>query len=68
MTIPVLCFTNVDEFKNEDWPREMVCRPMVGDMVESASGKQLRVVQVAHSLSPHRSEPTPLLKVELMRG
>jgi hypothetical protein len=73
--IKVRCRTNLDEFKREDWPQTMVCRPIVGDRVESKDGRQLRVVGITHSRVPvYLSEeanklltdgPEPMLIVEL---
>lgn len=54
--IPVSCHTNLD-LRNERWPDELPCRPMVGDLIESAtewSGKfrlSLKVVAVRFEYS-----------------
>lgn len=45
----VFCRTALDAFKRERWPEEMVCRPIVGDYVQSEDGIRLRVVSVTHS-------------------
>lgn len=66
MPVSVFCFTNIDDFKHEDWPAHMVCRPMVGDYVRSASGQQLKVIQVTHQIAGDQlNDPAPILKVEL---
>lgn len=48
MTIRVSCFTNIDEYKQEAWPEKMICRPVVGDWVQSHSGKKLQIVAITH--------------------
>lgn len=66
MPVSVFCFTNIDDFKHEEWPREMVCRPVVGDYVRSQGGQQLKVIQVTHLIAHDQlTDPAPLLKVEL---
>ncbi|KKL72051.1 hypothetical protein LCGC14_2088810 [marine sediment metagenome] len=70
MPIHVICRTNLDAFARETWPKEMACRPVVGDMVESAAGKVLRVIGITHSYgevmgSVGHMVTRPLLKVEL---
>ncbi|KKM02688.1 hypothetical protein LCGC14_1781920 [marine sediment metagenome] len=68
-SIPVICFTNLDDYSREDWPTEFSCRPMVGDVVQSCGGKELKVVRVTHRASPldcsGRLDLRPHLKVEL---
>lgn len=49
MEVDVKCHTNIDAYKHENWPRTFQCRPEVGDLVESASGKVLKIVQLTHS-------------------
>jgi len=46
----VRCRTNLDNYKQEHWPEEVCCRPMVGDSVVSESGKRLRIVGITHGL------------------
>jgi hypothetical protein len=71
MPIHVICRTNLDAFARETWPKQMACRPVVGDSVESDSGKVLRVIGVTHCTAPvprpapHPPYPGPVLKVEL---
>lgn len=70
MPIHVICRTNLDAFAREAWPKEMACRPVVGDRVESTAGKVLQVVGVTHCMvliargisCPY---PEPGLRVEL---
>ena len=51
MSIDVRCHTNLDLHPCEEWPSELTCRPVVGDIIESSTGLELQVVRVAHS--PH---------------
>ena len=58
----VICQTNLDLYKKYDWPTEMVCRPLVGDWVESTGGARLKVCGVTHtgaSIRPTHSVGTP---------
>lgn len=63
--IPCICFTNLDEFAREQWPNFVACRPIVGDKVESSSGKQLKVCAITHSMSQGKN--FPVLRIELHR-
>lgn len=71
--IPVSCRTNLDEYKRERWPVEMVVRPLVGDPVRSLSGRTLKVVSVTHTVREGRSissverELVPILEIELYK-
>jgi len=56
------CVTNLDGFKDENWPTKFSCKPGAGDCVEAASGKMLRVVSVTHRIRPNGD---PALRVEL---
>jgi len=38
------CHTNLDLHFSEQWPEELPCRPMVGDIIVSSTGLELRVV------------------------
>ena len=71
----VLCQTNLDAnldgYYKEQWPTEMVCRPQKGDLVESESGKVLKICGITHSvirgsLDP-QSEKEPILLIELTK-
>lgn len=61
------CFTNLDDFKREDWPDEFAFPPRVGDYVESRSGKRLKVVSIMHSGGYTGPSSRPLVVVELHR-
>ncbi len=70
--INVACFTNLDAYKPEKWPRQLACRPQVGDTVESDTGKRLKVIQIIHvnfyGIDDRRTPTaTPILRVELNR-
>ena len=51
MSIDVRCHTNLDLHPCEEWPSELTCRPVVGDIIKSSTGLELQVVRVVHS--PH---------------
>jgi hypothetical protein len=44
--IPAQCYTNLDEYKQEEWPRMFPQAPRIGDRVEAKSRKQLYVCGV----------------------
>ncbi len=56
------CFTNLDEYRRENWPTAFIAVPRAGESVESTSGRSLRVVHVTH-LESRRDEPR--IKIEL---
>jgi hypothetical protein len=77
------CFTNIDEAKNERWPKEFVALPRVGDSVEARSGRVLKVVEVTHTMITVRDHEEagdlgvdyspiithePRIKIELHKG
>lgn len=65
--ILVHCHTNIDQYRCERWPREMCCRPQIGDSVESESGKVLKVCQITHRMGELNGQTYPMLFVELHR-
>jgi hypothetical protein len=45
----IACFTNIDAMKGEKWPTfSEGLRPRVGELVQSVSGKTLRVVAITY--------------------
>ena len=63
------CHTNIDDFKQVEWPTEFVAVPRVGERVQGKCGKTLKVVQVTHLMrrvSGYTSEE-PCVSVELHR-
>ncbi len=66
-SIKVSCFTNLDQYSMEEWPREMACRPVVGDWVVAKSGKRLVIVSIDHCFNFNDSHGHPYLRVELYR-
>jgi hypothetical protein len=44
MTVRITCFTNIDEYKNEEWATELPAVPMVGQWMASRTGKILAIV------------------------
>ena len=63
-SIPVHCHTNLDAYQRETFPRAMAVRPMIGDRVESISGKTLRIVDITHKTTG-ASNNDPCLYIEL---
>lgn len=67
-----VCFTNIDEYKREEWPTDFVFPPQVGNYVQSDSGKWLKVVSITHCYRKdtfHDLDVTgPYVKIELHRG
>lgn len=68
----VRCRTNIDDYKREQWPEELCCRPIKGDMVRSKSGQILHVVDITHTMyNTHEWSPNenpvwrPMLIIEL---
>jgi hypothetical protein len=67
----VICKTNLDDYKQEKWPEEFCCRPMVGDKVRSKNGAQLHIVGITHAeydVSKYDHTPStmrPILLIEL---
>jgi hypothetical protein len=48
----IICHTNLDLYPNEHWPKELPCRPMVGDIITSSTGLELQVVRVVFKYTP----------------
>lgn len=46
--IPVHCYTNLDHYQTEIWPKYFCCRPQIGDYVQAESGKTLRICGIVH--------------------
>lgn len=67
MTIRAHCHTNLDDFKRCEWPDEFLAVPRVGDYVEAADGKRLRVCAITHLVIPpgRLGKPGPCIRVEL---
>jgi len=63
MNIKTHCRTNLDDYQRARFPTEMCCRPLIGDRVQSQSGKILYVCGVTHSFMPGTN--SPILEVEL---
>lgn len=64
--IPVFCHTNIDEFKKEEWPKEFLCRPIVGDCVQSKDGALLKIVRIIHC-GKSKFDSSIVLDIELHR-
>ena len=56
------CHTNLDDYNRDKWPTVFLCRPQVGDTVESKRGRTLKIVQITHSMN---NVGEPLLFIEL---
>jgi hypothetical protein len=73
MKINGICITYLDDYKKENWPKEFVEVPRVGDIVESQSGKHLRVMQIIHTTTANKDishryikeSNEPIIKIEL---
>jgi hypothetical protein len=48
-TVEAICYTELEEFKFESWPRKFPVFPKVNDRIVSKSGKSLSVVAVEFS-------------------
>lgn len=64
LSVKVHCRTNLDNYQREVWPTEFACPPHLGDRVESASGKFLKIVRLTHCST---SSYEPYVLVELNR-
>jgi hypothetical protein len=62
-----LCFTNLDDFANVDWPTLFVAVPRVGERVQGRRGTNipsLKVIAVTHIMN---RDGKPEIRVELHR-
>lgn len=51
MSIPCQCHTNLDDYQRYEWPKELACRPIVGDCIQTLDGKKaLKIVRITHSI------------------
>ena len=46
--IKVQCRTNLDEYRQEEWPDSFAAPPSIGEHVQTKSGKWLRIVGITH--------------------
>lgn len=45
------CRTNLDDYRREEWPKEFVAVPRIGDYVQSTSSlNSLKVVTITHKM------------------
>ena len=68
----IFCFTNLDEYKQEVWPKDFLRVPLIGEKIASASGKELKVVAITHYTYFYVGFDTkrydaPAIKLELNR-
>lgn len=71
--VKVKCITNLNSYKSEVWPTELVCIPQIGNVVESLSGRMLEITKVIHSTETIKgsdgysikNETIPVIKIEL---
>jgi hypothetical protein len=61
--ISIRCHTNLDFKFCEEWPRELPCRPVQGDIITSKSGLELQVVRITFPRNTGTEED--FLEVEL---
>lgn len=41
--VKIACFTNLDEYKKERWPKQLSAKPGIGERVTSERGRELKV-------------------------
>lgn len=65
--IKAICYTNLDDYKREEFPKLFVALPNKGDYVQAESGKTLKVVAITHCFreSATTFPAQPYIKVEL---
>lgn len=64
--IRVQCFTNIDERKSAEWPRQVAGMPRVGEQIQGSQGQLkpiLRIVGITHCWDDKKQEP--YLRLEL---
>ena len=63
------CYTNLDDYKYEEWPTRFVAVPRIGERVEARSGQVLKVCSVTHTISEtaYSYVVDPHIKVELTK-
>lgn len=71
MSIRVKCHTNVDNpmggsYSSGDFPKEFVCRPVLGDTVMDRENNEFKICKITHYILSDR-EPYPILLIELTR-
>lgn len=59
--IKIICFSNLDEYKAQEWPDQLPAVPKVGQWLQAKSGKRLRIVNTTWLYSGE-------LEVELHKG
>lgn len=64
----IRCFTNIDEYKEEEWPRRFISVPREGDRVRSKKGRILWVVSVTHGENPEPEIVLELHKMVVLRS
>ena len=50
------CHTNLDLYPCERWPTELPCRPVVGDIITSSTGLELKVCRIVFVERNHGRE------------
>jgi hypothetical protein len=56
-------YTNLDDYKREDWPINFPVIPNIGDYVRSLSGKELKIIR--KTWVPTKTQSTCTLLIEL---
>ena len=68
--IRIQCHVNSDDYIGEIWPKEISCRPLIDDKIQSKSGKVLTISDIIHSYSylfdNEDGEEKPYLKITLI--
>jgi hypothetical protein len=63
----IRCRTNLDSAKFEEWPKLFLRAPVVGESVQAASGRKLRVSNVTHAVDK-TGEPYVDVELHLFPG
>ena len=73
--IDVVCHTNLDDYQTQHWPKKLAVRPLVGERIESESGRVLIITDITHAVGKFVidhghcgstiCENRPILKLEL---
>ena len=64
--IDCFCHTNLDNYNSETWPKEVSCKPLVGESMQSIDKKSvLKIVSITHCHNTNTGGP--FLRIELNR-
>jgi hypothetical protein len=67
--IRIQCHIKSDDYIGEIWPKEISCRPSIGDKIQSKNDKVLTISDIMHSygylFDNEDGEEKPYLKITL---